>query len=521
MIRINTLKLPLPVYFLILGLLPICYFGYIKSYSEGLLLLVLALFSVYAFFNIVYFGLISKPEMSIYAFMFLWCFFPKKGIPPDSVLGWLKDAINMPPIAESSLFSMLEITILLAIIVRLVVKREAFKIKQLRRFNILLFVMIFSTFLLSLKLYYTPDISLVTEPLRRLFGLIHIVAGLIFFSGCMVFIKTHKQVERIFAFFVLSLVLLATENLLFNYFKLLPQLHYWAINSRGRFVSIIFTSDNTVGVCTIIAFCCLFYFIFSRRYYKLFFLMPFLILPLLNAYDRAPLVGLLSALLFFLYMVLQNSKYKLLIITFGSVFLIVILSGFGESLIDKIVSFLSGEVRVNYLSPDSVFSRMGAWLRCIDVFIYSFPFGVGPGVVFYYMGSSDIPSYFVLSGVDFRTIDYYDNLRFGVHVTSSHNLFLQYIAEYGLLGVITIISFICLVLSRFLSFKERAKMICQKNYDFFLAQVCCYSVFFGLAVFYFFQNTPEFYFLFLLFLYLIFLIPKFVDEENTNLIKGF
>jgi O-antigen ligase len=243
--------------------------------------------------------------------------------------------------------------------------------------------------------------------------------------------------------------------------------------------------------------------------------MPVLLLPLLNGYDRAPLIGLLSALTFFTYMVLQNSKHRVLVIAFGVGILCTIYSGFGESLTDKTASFLGGEVRPDYLSADSFFSRVGAWLRCIDVFIRSFPFGVGPGVVFYYMGSSDIPSHFVLSGADFRTIAYYENLRFGMHVTGSHNLFLQYIAEYGLLGVITIISFVCLVLSRFLSFKRRAKKIYPKYYDYFLAQVCCYSIMIGLGVFYCFQNTPEYYFIFLLFLYLIFLIPKLEDEGNT------
>ncbi len=516
MIRINILKLPLPVYFMILASLPICYFGYLSSYSEGMLSLVLVLYFVFTFGCIVFFGLMSKPEMSIYAFLFLWCFFPKKAIPPASTLGWLKDAMNMPPIIESSLFTMFEITILLTIIVRLVVSRKAFKIKQFRGFNILLFVVIISALIVSMKLLYYSDIWFVTEPFRRLYGLIHIVAGLIFFSGCIVFIKTYKQVETIFTFFVLSLVLLATENILLNYFKLFPQLRYWAVNAHGRFVSMTFASDNTVGVCSIIAFCCLFYFVFSRRYYRLLFLMPVLLLPLLNGYDRAPLIGLLSALTFFVYMVLQNSKHRLLVIAFGVGILCTIYSGFGESLTDKTTSFLGGEVRPDYLSPDSFFSRVGAWLRCIDVFIYSFPFGVGPGVVFYYMGSPDIPSHFVSSVVDIRTINYYDRLRFGLHVTGPHNLFLQYIAEYGLIGVITIISFVYLVLSRFLPFKRRAKKIHQKNYDLFLAQVCCYSVFLGLLVFYWFQNTPELYFLFLLFIYLIILIPKLEDEGNTN-----
>ncbi len=516
MIRINTLKLPLPACFMILASLPICYLGYLRSYSEGMVSLVLVLYFVFTFGCIVFFGLISKPEMSIYAFLFLWCFFPKKSIPPDSTLGWLKDVMNMPPIIESSLFSMFEITILLAIIVRLVVSGKAFKIKQLRRFNILLFVMVISAFIISLKLYYFPDTSLVTEPLRSLYGLIHIVAGLIFFSGCMKFIKTQKQIEIIFSFFVLSLIILSLETILLRYLNLIPQLNYWAISERGLYISLIFSDYNGVGVCSIIAFPCFVYFILSRKNYRLFLLMPVLLLPLINGYERAQMVGLLTALTCFAYMIIQNNKHRIIVIGFGVVILCTIYSSIGETLIYKTTSFLGGEVRPDYLSADSFFSRVGAWLRCIDVFIRSFPFGVGPGVVFYYMGSSDIPSHFVLSDIDLRAADYYDSLRYGVHMTGSHNLYLQYIAEYGLLGVITIISFVCLVLSRFLSFKRRAKKIYPKYYDYFLAQVCCYSIMIGLGVFYIFQHSPVYYFLFLLFLYLIFLIPKLVDEGNTN-----
>ncbi len=515
MIRLNTLKLPLPMCLMILLLLPICYLGYLKSYSDDRLLLFFVLFIACTFAYIVYCGF-AKPEMSVYGFLFLWCVFPKKGIPLSSVLGWLKETFNLPDIPEVSLYFILVFVLLLAIVVKIITNNKGWVIKEFKILYLLFLFLVISGLIVSLKLFYYSDNSFVTEPARSLIKLVHVFSALIFFSGCMMFIKIQKQIEIIFSLFILSLVLLATENILFNYFGLFPQLHYWAISDLGRFVSMTFASDTAVGVCTIIALCCFFYFVFSRRYYKLLFLMPFLISPLINGYDRAPLAGLLSAMLFFIYMVFRNSKYKMLIITFGPALLIAAFSGYGETLIDKTTSFLGGDVRPDYLSTDSLFTRMGAYLRCIDVFIYSFPFGVGAGVVRFYMASLDVPSNFLLSSVDLRASEFYDRIRFGAKVTGSHNLYLQYITEFGLVGVITIISIVCFILPRFKSFIKRAKVISQKNYDLFLAQVCCYSVIIGLAVFYFFQTTPEYYFLLLLFIYLIVLIPKLVDEGNTN-----
>ena len=62
---------------------------------------------------------------------------------------------------------------------------------------------------------------------------------------------------------------------------------------------------------------------------------------------------------------------------------------------ESIYTFWAGNVRgeADIFDYNSLYSRLTLWLKATDIFIYSFPFGVGEGLSSIYYDSANVPKY--------------------------------------------------------------------------------------------------------------------------------
>ena len=245
---------------LFLSVFPLFLFLYIMctaiSSSISLILLTLV-----ALIYIVYFGLISKPDYSLYAFLALSLFYPKSGY---SIPG----LIHMKEISGLSMFSLFEAIAAFTICIAVLARRKTL-IKLKTHSGLKNFIFLFlPAILLSLIVVYWNDIAhdlSLDAALQTFFPFNGMIYGVIFLYGCTFFIKDKTHIERIFILFILIGVELIVETFLFVLLKLPLPITEEIIDESGRFNSLSQLDYLSVGLLCTIALGCSLYFIFSRK----------------------------------------------------------------------------------------------------------------------------------------------------------------------------------------------------------------------------------------------------------------
>lgn len=480
------------------------YFLYSGDYPRNFLLFIVAI----AFLFIFYFGMVAPPEKTIYLYLFLWITIPKH-IRFFPFLGTY-DLLGV------SIFDVIHTLAVLAIAVALMAHKgtEEKLPKSSWNFFILVLVMAFTTSFFSIILpnYWEVKFASEIEPIHR--DIEYLFYGLIFFLGIMSFIKTMRQVEIIFAFFVISGIMLTIECILVFHLGLFPYLHSWAFMPAGNFQSLIFLSDNWVGQFSILAICGALYF-YKKGGKKLWLaLIPPFFIPILATYQKALLIGGVVSVGAFLYFA-KPKKFTIYIL----LLVMAMLFAYQEKPELRLETYqaLAGEVREkDYWHEGTLTSRFGSYLRTLDVFIYAFPFGVGEGMAQYYMSSS-VPHRFDEYLPDDHSEALYWGMVSGEHRTSTHNLYLHFITEQGALGVLALISFIYLLRRNYRIFRHTL----LKRYGFKsrinIALASVYAALLGQASFYLFDSAARLYFIFFLLFYLTFLLEQLAGIRQEKL----
>jgi hypothetical protein len=351
--------------------------------------------------------------------------------------------------------------------------------------------------------------------------------GLIFLYGCMAFIKRVQQIERIFLIVIFSGIDLVLETVLYFHLRLPLPFPERAIHESGRFMGLVFVDYVTLALVCFMSIGCALYFLFARKRYVFSLLIPLLFLPIIATYQRAPMAaGTLVIGSFFLI-----GGYLKPRVVVPVVVLIVGLSVFSNNLErywEPLKSFWEGDVRPDYLSGlvDSWTSRVGSYLRGMDVFIFSFPFGVGSERVPIFMSSAVVPNYFGLSKGWMEMQHFYWIIAQGRHVTGTHGFYFSFIAEYGLLGVVVMWVVISGFVSNLRTFRRVGKGLKKNNIQLFLVQTTAYSVLAGIAFWWFFYHYTFYWLVFFLF-FLTFFSSRYDSEiarrftgDVTNMIRS-
>jgi hypothetical protein len=461
----------------------------------------------------------TKPEKAIYAHLILWCFFPKKTIPTASLLG----RMHLPDLVAVSLFSFLEIVSIITIIVALLVRRKQWLPNRSTMLYLLFFLVALSSIITVFFVGVPPDFPNIEG--KNIYTFLHmspLFFGLVIWSGCAAFIKNKKQVETIFLIFMLMGIALILELIIFKYLKLFPAIRYWVFHPRGNYDSLLFYDYTVTGMFSIISICSAMYFAFSRKNYVIVALAVLLFLPIAATYQKGPMVGGIAAVICFLWMVVKPGRRIAYLFVIAVLICCFVLFGYGKIFLTTLDTVLSGDVRSSsggYFTSDSLFSRLGIWSRALDIFIFSFPLGAGPGMVPYYMSYS-VQKYTPVYISPYRTeysapasVVYYNQVVSGKRVTGAHNLYISFIAEYGFLGIVALSFFMIVVLHTFIQFRERMNGYPQVFKNNFLPQICVYSSLLGLGIYNLLYHQFQFYFLYFLFFYLTSLLPRLESDR--------
>lgn len=254
------------------------------------------------------------------------------------------------------------------------------------------------------------------------------------FAG-FVFLDRISAVETLFKLITSFAVLGSIEAIVFYYFRLGGPLEAYAINRYGQFDGVLFGSPDALGRITGIAIFAVLYLATKPGRKLLLLLIPFFLLTLVATQNRATAVSLVAGLALYTALRGRTRRRSAVLVTWiFTAAAIVAAAGFGISrILDEELSIL----RSDYKDPSNALARLVIAQRGVEVAVHTFPFGVGAGQVQYYMNSPEVPSLF-------GEAEYYENrplyyaIRSGSLLTSVHNLYLNFIIEAGLLGLLAL-----------------------------------------------------------------------------------
>ncbi len=495
---------------LLLASVPASFLGYALfwgDYSSNFLYFIIFFCIGY----IVIFSVILKPDRAIYAYLILWVTFPKfiRFLP---VLG----TFDLPGVSYFDIFHALAA---LTIAITLFFKKEEWRkinvSPSLKKFYLLVFFTAIVTLVSSYVLLDTGKISFSSEIKGQFFtrDVALLFYGLIFLLGLMAFIKEMRQVEIILGILVLAGALLVVESVFLYHLGVVPELRFWiSAILGGEFQSLIFLNSTWVGLFCMMSLCSGFYFVWKYRKFQMLPLVLLIFIPALATYQKSLLGGMIVALGAFCYLAMKRQVKVFVLLGLGFLASATLFygnsPGFFSHSFEKVITVLGGEVRpMDYWGEGTATSRLGPYLRAIDVIVFFFPLGVGEGLGEYYLSSS-VPTYFSDYTPDRSSSKLYADLITGEHQTSTHNLYLQYIMENGLLGILVLVSFLYLTLKNADYFKRHSLRPLGLTNVVSIAQACTYSALAGISFHYLFESSSKLYFIFFLLLFLTFFLRQ-------------
>lgn len=462
---------------------------------------------------VFYFGIFARPQWSIYAYLLVWMLVPKA-----SRLYWLTGGEDLP--SRVTLHTFFEAAASLAILVALLTEKE--KGNLLKRYPILgwtvgLFLAATTVSYLAVSGYMELIASLEVsrlwdhinsqaQPLELLLQFLSCVYGAVFLFGCAAFITSKRHVETIFFLMVFMGMELTVELIALYYLKLFPAVLKWTSTHQNRFNSFVYTDYDIVGQLMVIAVLCTVYFILTRKSHKLIILLPFLILISYLTFQRISLVSLFAAIGFLLYYAAPRFR-KVVAWTVALSCLFFLFFDPEAELISYFQQNFMGEARPDLFESNSMINRFILYLRTLEVSLFLFPFGAGVGMVRYAM-NFNLPDYNLWYDslmTDSRQTSYYESVTILDRATATHNIYLEYLAECGVLGLMSLAMFMNAVALNFFEFRRRCANRAM-GYDLLTAQACVYAMLLGLGVFYLVSGSNRMYFLYGLLFYLSFLL---------------
>ncbi len=431
------------------------------------------------------------PERALYFFFIIWISIPKN-IRRVPFVG----LFDLPGISYFDIIQTL--AVLHIIILLLITKRRVLIPKNIwSLIYLFFFTILVSTIFGVIKYYYSYQ----SFPSQLLLGnivedFINPFYGLIILLGLFTFITQYSQVEKIIKIFAISGILILLDYFIFDFLGLFKFLLIW-VSQGGRHKGFFFGDYMANGLFGVITSFAMAYFILKN---KKNYLLPFLLLmlfPIQATYERTVYIAYFTGLITFALIYFQKvkTKYKVFLFFFliiASLIFIYNASSFNDSL----NSFYAGNVRkTDFTDSQSFYSRLAAWFRSFDVFVYLFPFGTGEGLSQQYLNAHFIPQ---LTGglINQKSYVMYSSLISGVKTTKAHNIFVHYVSEHGLLGLITIYIFIKTILRNY-SFSKKL----MNKHDQVLFRAMVYAMIFGLGAYYMVESAERLYFLYSMLLF--------------------
>ncbi|MFZ2784348.1 MAG: O-antigen ligase family protein [Sediminibacterium sp.] len=491
------------IFFLIILLLSITTFAGVVVFLFGIL-------------YILYFGFLQNdPNKVIFLFTIATLFFPQ-GKSYNSIL-FSYEVWNITP------FLFVQIITAIPILLQIIRKTDLAALPTKSR--TILNLLVFSLFLYMLLDIAYLCISLLAkqEFLGVIFaGYIELFSSVIFFYGCLVFIRTKKQLNILLYLMLIASIEMGVEAYLYGILELHLPRYENVINNEfeNKFISLIYGDYAKLVYIQYagIAIALYFYLIKKNIYYLL--LLPLQILPLLLTYQRTPMIAV--TIIFVLIYLIFNRKIIGKILLCGIVSLCVfffqdiIIFIAAQGLIDL------GQFKVNYFVIDqalgSGIDRVGLAFRGIEIFISNFPFGIGTNYTRFtdFMISKDVPSYFktfLEQNIPDAKVYYQDITLNGIR-TDTHNFLIFFLVQFGLLGLIIEAKFVHICYNTISRIKSSI-LKGTKRYSRYRLSIIALTFMAASFFSFFFQSAMPYTILFLFTFIMIFDNQVDFDQKST------
>ncbi len=305
-------------------------------------------------------------------------------------------------------------------------------------------------------------------------------------------VRTAQDARRVLEIFALGGGVIVAESIVFAYLKIPSPGGLAFDKTAGRFQSFFYSSFSTVNFFMTLAFSSMMYMSLTRRRAWLL-LTAACFLPVMATYERGPICGLLCVALVAFLATRRRKLRWLLSIAVVAAALAIAFPLFSEGL----GRVMGGSVRKDYFSSGQVSVRRAIWARGLDVGVVAFPWGVGPGL---FSEQTDavaiwVPPERFAGPADRLFWETYNSLVHGWYHSDLHSLYMTWIVENGLLGILTLV-FVAFIFGRSLLALLRTPIPTgDEPWRTYALWVCSCAAFAGLAVDYAFDVNPFLFFM--------------------------
>ena len=355
----------------------------------------------------------------------------------------------------------------------------------------------------------------------RLVGMINGFSAIIFFYACYKFIKTIDHVITMLKVFLSLSTLLALELLATLFISPISSvLSGESIKDAGGFFSIFLNDYHAVSIFSAVGVLSGLYLGGMFKKVSYFFAAVISCVPLFyNFGERAIFLGFLTGLSYLIIMNCSPNKRKMLIsllalvLPFGVYFLPLLLEVLGNYVLgfsnNTVLSETATKQLINIAQSDSMSVRLGIQLRGLEVIADFMPFGVGERSIQFYLqnGTTDIFRNFGSGSM----LEGYNRVVSGMKVTELHNSYLDIVASYGLLGLISLLMVLIALFANWYNY-----LIKCSSYDVIKIGSIVFSLLLVLGIFYGLYSNPRIYVVFFTFFHISFLLSQNPNFFNRS-----
>ena len=448
------------------------YIGYFFEYTPFNILIFFG-FLILLFLSIFQYLIKNNLFYSFYTWAFFFLLFPKKSL----VLGLdsvLQNLIKLPnELLIGTHFSFYDI------VNAMILFSITFKISKILSSNqnnlskrlITIFTLLFLAAILQ-NIYFNFFLinQLGSNYLDQFHYTLQIIEGILFSFVLFYSIQNKKHINLIFNIAIFASLTVLIEFYLVSFTDLLPDfVKYFSIDYRGGFRSFIHSGSLMTGFILFIGFLGL---IYKRNYFSIF--LGLLFIPVIfYTYERSIfLLFVITILLFSIHLILTVAKNNVHIFIYVTTLFLILFPLYNaqfENLVDNVNENLNTSSYVDggriknegWFAFQSSSDRKALLVRGLDVF-YSYPLlGCGPGNIRLMMSNSSIPARSNIYKMSQEEIQGYNDLISGYHITNTHNLYINIIAEFGIIGIIFLFTIINIFLSKILatSISDKRKIV--------------------------------------------------------------
>lgn len=275
-----------------------------------------------------------------------------------------------------------------------------------------------------------------------------LLEGIVIWMASGRFIRSQEDIGRIFLVGFLGAGGLVCEFLVSKYTSLLPgRLLYFEFdpqlgNFRSAWESSGAESGLLVGQLLIVGIGCACGRLLLRRPMLATASVLSFLLVILYTYNRGSLVAGFMAVIIIMWLATRRWRHMMIVLLILAVFAIRVDWEVKGHLVHALGLENVKTAESSFFGGNSLFQRIGAQMRATEVFLDMPLLGAGPGRLGMQMANPAVPQIFNMENFNDSIQGMYRWVMDPEHMTNSHNLGTDLIAEYGLCGLSTIFLFL-------------------------------------------------------------------------------